>query len=91
MQELGLKIHCTFTADFYYCRAPTPTSGKKHQTVEFNLNINLSTSGSVDGATRLAASTCRGVAWRSGLLAQIGLVCIRLTAVIITVVTLTAL
>lgn len=45
----------------------------------------------MDGATRLAASTCRGVAWRSGLLAQTGLVCIRLTAVIITIVTLTAL
>lgn len=49
----------------------------------------LSTSGSVDGAARLAASARGRVARCFGLLAQTGLVSIRLAAVLVAVVTLT--
>lgn len=49
------------------------------------------TSGSVDGAARLAASTHRGVPWCFGLLAQTGLVCVGVAAVVLTVLTLSTL
>lgn len=50
-----------------------------------------STSGSVDGAARLAASACGRVARCFGLLAQTGLVGLRVAAVVVAVLTLTAL
>lgn len=46
------------------------------------------TSGSVDGAARLAASTHGGVPWCFGLLAQTGLVRVGVAAVVLTVLAL---